>query len=209
MKSKIAILVLSGILTGGCSGMNIDEFEQAGPEFVLEDYFQGRTMAWGLFEDRFGRVQRQFVVEIDGEWDGTTLVLNEDFVYNDGEKENRVWSITSTGENTYEGETANAIGKARGVRQGNAFHWTYDFNLKVGDGYWKVAFDDWMFLQPDGVLLNKAEVTRFGIKMGTVFLSFSKPVKQSAVTESSAEPRRSRAGARKIVELHPSDRHAG
>jgi hypothetical protein len=124
MKAKTLILMLTGIVLGGCSSMDIDEFKQSRPEFVLEDYFQGRTVAWGLFEDRFGNVQRQFVVEIDGTWDGETLVLNEDFVYNDGETENRVWSIVKTGDNTYEGETENAIGKAMGVRQGNAFHWT-------------------------------------------------------------------------------------
>jgi hypothetical protein len=209
MNMKALIVLLSASLLGGCSGMKIEEFAQATPEFVLEDYFQGRTVAWGMFEDRFGRVQRQFVVEINGTWDGTTLVLNEDFVYNDGEKENRVWSVTKTGDNTYEGATANAIGKALGVREGNAFHWAYDFNLKVGDGYWKVGFDDWMFLQPDGVLLNKAVVTRWGIKVGTVFLSFSKPVKPAVVNESSSVPSPQRADARKIVELHPNGRHAG
>jgi len=209
MKSRILLLLLFSGLIGGCSGMNIDEFKESQPEFVLEDYFQGRTVAWGLFEDRFGNVQRQFVVEIDGTWDGTTLILTEDFVYDDGEKENRVWSVTKTGENTYEGETANAIGKALGASKGNAFHWTYDFNLKVDDSYWKVGFDDWMFLQPGGVLLNKAEVTRWGLKIGTVFLSFSKPAKPSVASESSSAPRRKKAAARKIVELRPSDRHAG
>lgn len=209
MKSGILILTGISVMLSGCSGMNIDEFEQAQPEFVLEDYFQGRTVAWGLFEDRFGKVQRQFVVEINGTWDGTTLILNEDFVYNDGEKENRVWSITRTGENTYEGETANAVGKAIGVRQGNAFHWAYDFNLQVGDGYWKVAFDDWMFLQPGGVLLNKAVVTRWGVKLGTVFLSFSKPVKPSVVSELSAAARRSGAVARKTAEPRPNGLYEG
>jgi len=164
--------------------MKIEDFSQTEPAFVLEDYFEGSTTAWGLFEDRFGNVQRQFVVEIDGQWDGKTLVLTEDFVYDDGETENRVWTITKTGDNAYEGETENSIGTAKGALAGNAFHWTYGFNLKVGDGYWKVKFDDWMFLQPDGVLLNKATVTRWGITLGTVFLSFSKP----AVEQASAIP---------------------
>ncbi len=169
-----ALIVL---LIGGCSGMQIEDFRGARPEFVLEDYFQGETLAWGLFEDRFGEVKRQFTVHIDGSWDGKTLILNEDFVYNDGETENRVWSVLKTGDNTYEGTTENAVGRALGYREGNAFNWKYDFNLKVGDGYWKVHFDDWMFLQPDGTLLNKATVTRWGIKLGTVFLAFRKTPK--------------------------------
>jgi len=183
MKSKVLILILTGTLIGGCSGMHIDEFQKTQPEFVLEEYFQGHTVAWGLFEDRFGRVQRQFVVEINGTWDGTTLIINEDFVYNDGETENRIWTVVKTGDSTYVGETENSIGQALGESQGNAFHWAYDFNLKVGDSSWKVGFDDWMFLQPDGVLLNKAVVTRWGFKIGTVFLAFSKAAKPSVLSE--------------------------
>jgi hypothetical protein len=181
MNIRTALLAFIAILVSGCSSMNVEDFAQAQPEFVLEDYFQGRTMAWGLFEDRFGKVQRQFVVTMNGTWDGTTLILNEDFVYNDGEKENRVWTLTKTDDMNYEGSTENSIGTARGTRAGNAFNWKYAFNLKVGDDYWKVKFDDWMFLQPNGVLLNKATVTRWGFKLGTVYLSFSKPAEVSAV----------------------------
>lgn len=185
MNFKRGCLSLVVVLAGGCGGMQIKDFQKTEPKFVLEEYFQGHTLAWGMFEDRFGKVQRQFVVTIDGTWDGNILVLNEDFVYTDGETENRVWSVTKTGADTYQGKTENVIGEASGASAGNAFNWTYQFNLKVGDGYWKVRFDDWMFLQPDGVLLNKAVVTRWGIKLGTVFLSFSKPATPSSGSESS------------------------
>ncbi|HJP39081.1 MAG TPA: DUF3833 domain-containing protein [Gammaproteobacteria bacterium] len=180
-----ALLTLVTLLLGGCNGMQIEDFRQTQPEFILEDYFQGNTRAWGLFEDRFGNIQRQFVVDINGTWDGSTLVLNEDFIYNDGAGENRVWSVTKTGDKTYQGTTEHVVGAAVGTREGNAFNWNYEFNLKVGDDVWKVRFDDWMFLQPNGVLLNTATVTRWGIKLGTVFLSFSKPAIPQAAAESS------------------------
>lgn len=154
--------------------MTVDDFQNSGPPLILEDYFSGKTRAWGLFEDRFGNVQRQFVVDIDGSWDGTTLTLDEDFIYNDGATENRVWKIQKTDENSYLGTTQQAVGEASGKLAGNAFHWEYDFELNVGEGVWKVHFNDWMFLQSDGVLINKATVTRWGIKLGTVFLSFRK-----------------------------------
>jgi hypothetical protein len=131
-------------------------------------------------------VQRQFVVDIHGTWDGTTLTLNEDFAYNNGEIENRVWKIRKSGENTYSGSTQQSIGEASGTSSGNAFHWEYDFNLKVGESTWKVHFNDWMFLQTDGVLINKATVTRWGIKLGTVFLSFQKLGDEDGVRPPSA-----------------------
>jgi len=162
------------LLAGGCGTMQIDEFAGNTPRFVLEDYFAGSTRATGLFEDRFGRVQRQFVVDIDGVWDGRTLTLTEDFVYDDGETEQRIWIIEKTAEARYSGTTANAVGAAEGQTSGNALHWQYDFKLAVGDDTWQVHFDDWMFLQPNGTLLNKATITRWGFKLGTVFLSFER-----------------------------------
>jgi hypothetical protein len=183
LNAKLSFLIATTLLLSGCSSMKIENFEATGPEFVLEEYFEGTTMAWGLFEDRFGNVQRQFVVTINGTWDGTTLILNEDFIYADGETENRVWTLTKTDDMNYEGSTKNSIGTARGTRAGNAFNWKYNFNLKVGDSIWKVKFDDWMFLQPDGVLLNKATITRWGFKLGTVYLSFSKPAQTSVAIQ--------------------------
>ena len=166
--------------------MTVDEYKNGEPTLLLEEYFGGKTRAWGLFEDRFGNVQRQFIVDIDGSWDGSTLTLNEDFLYNDGETENRVWVIKKSGENRYSGTTQQSIGEAQGALAGNAFHWEYDFNLKVGDGTWKVHFDDWMFLQSDDTLLNKATVTRWGIKLGTVYLSFRKLENEADITPPSA-----------------------
>lgn len=165
-------LILGLLMLNACSTMKVEDFGQGQPELLLEDYFSGKTRAWGLFEDRSGKVRREFIVDIEGTWDGQTLILNEDFVYNDGETENRIWKLRKTGPDSYAGTTENAVGEATGTRAGNAFNWSYDFNLRVGDGIWKVHFDDWMFLQRDGVLLNKAEVSRWGIKIGTVFLSF-------------------------------------
>ncbi len=154
--------------------MKIENFQSASTDLRIEEYFQGQTRAWGMFQDRFGNIRREFVVDITGTWDGRTLVLDEDFKYDDGEVETRRWEIEKTGPSTYEGRETNAIGVAHGEAKGNAFHWVYDYNLKVGDKIWKVKFDDWMLLQSDGVLLNRAEVSRWGINIGTVFLSFKK-----------------------------------
>ena len=37
-----------------------------------------------------------------------------------------------------------------------------------------VHFDDWMYLQPDGVLLNRAYVSKWGIDIGSVTLAFKR-----------------------------------
>jgi hypothetical protein len=160
------------LLVGGCSSMRIEDFANGTPPLRLEEYFAGRTKAWGLFQDRFGTVRRQFVVDITGTWDGTTLTLDEDFVYADGEKSKRVWRLTKVGERRWEGRAADVIDVADGQEAGNAFRFGYRMNLKVGEATWVVRFDDWMFRIDDDVVLNTAQIYRWGIWVGTVQLSF-------------------------------------
>jgi hypothetical protein len=174
MFKKFIIISSVFFFLSGCSGMALDSFKDAKPELVLEDYFKGRTEAWGIFEDRFGKLRRQFKVTIDGTWDGKTLTLDERFKYDDGETDQRIWRITKLGKGKYEGTAADVIGIATGEASGNALNWRYDMDLKVGDGSFKVTFNDWMFLQSDGVLINRARVSKLGVEIGSVTLFFKK-----------------------------------
>jgi hypothetical protein len=173
-RSWAAPLLALSILLTGCSDMQIETFENAEPKLALEDYFEGRTKAWGIFEDRFGNLRRQFEVDIVGTWDGETLTLEEDFVYADGEIDRRVWTIEKTGPNDYRGEAADVIGTASGTTAGNAFNWQYTLALEIDGRTWHVDFDDWMFLRPGGVVINKAEVTKWGFKVGEATIFFQK-----------------------------------
>lgn len=156
-----------------CTGMKPTDFANTEPKLAIERYFDGETRASGIFEDRFGRVRRQFTVDITGTVKGDTLVLDERFHYSDGESDRRVWTITKTGPDRYEGRADDVIGAATGEASGNALNWQYDMDLKVGDGTMRVHFNDWMFLQPPGVLINRARVTKFGIEIGQVTLAFT------------------------------------
>lgn len=155
--------------------MDPKTFADAEPKFVLEEYFSGETRAWGLFEDVFGTLRRQFVVEITGSREGDVLVLDERFLYADGERARRVWRIRRTGPHSFEGEADDIVGKAQGTAYGNALNWRYQMDLPVNGSVWRVTFNDWMLLQPGGVLLNRARVSRWGLPIGSVSLSFAKP----------------------------------
>jgi hypothetical protein len=169
-----AAAVLAVVTLAGCDSMKIEDFEGREPTLVLEEYFAGQTRAWGIFEDRFGNLKRQFTVDIEGTWDGETLILDEDFVYADGETDKRVWTLTKTGPNTYEGTADDVDGVARGQTAGNAFTWSYNIDLPVGDTTYNVHFEDWMFLQDDGVLINRAYVTKWGFRVGSATIVFRK-----------------------------------
>jgi hypothetical protein len=183
MKARLITALAALLILDGCTSMKPSDFASSTPELVIEEYFAGETRAWGLFEDRFGRLRRQFTVDITGEWDGEVLVLDERFEFSDGETDRRVWKIKKTGPHSYEGRAGDVIGVAQGKAYGNALNWSYDMDLKVGDGTLRVHFNDWMFLQPSGVLLNRARVTKFGFDVGEVTLAFMKSDVHSTLTD--------------------------
>ncbi len=141
----------------------------------LERYFVGPLKACGVFQDRFGRLRRQFDVDAWGSWDGKTLTLVEDFVYEDGETERRTWSIDKLEDGVYRGRAEGVIGEAEGRVVDNTFTWSYSFALPVNGRNWTVKFNDWMFLQNDGVLINRADVSKWGVRIGQVICVFRKP----------------------------------
>ena len=154
--------------------MDISKFRENTPKFVFEEYFLGDITAWGLFHDRFGNLKRTFRVEMNGKLDGNKMILDEKFFYDDGEKSRRIWTVNINGDDTYTGTADDVVGLAKGIASGNALNWSYDLILNIKNSNVKVSFDDWMFLQDKGVLINRAELSKFGINLGVVTISFLK-----------------------------------
>jgi hypothetical protein len=156
-----------------CGGTpSLEDFAGTTPELELEEFLSGKLTAHGVFQDRFGDVRRTFVADILGEWDGEMLTLTEDFVYEDGTTERRIWRLTQTGPETWTGTAEGVIGEARGEERGNAFNWVYTIDLKTPDGVLRASFDDWMWQMDDQVMINRAYVTKFGVEIGQLSIFF-------------------------------------
>lgn len=154
--------------------MDIQQYKGTKPNFDLFSYFEGSTKAYGIFQGRNGELKRQFTVDIVGTVKGDRLTLVEDFIYSDGEVSQRIWRIRRTAKGEYVGEADDVIGLAKGESVGSVLHWKYTMQLPYKGTLVSVGFDDWMFLQADGFLINKAEVTKFGFTVGEVTLVFQK-----------------------------------
>lgn len=166
----IALLALAA-----CTGKpSLEDDRLSARTLNLEEFFEGDLIAYGQFQDVFGTVRRRFEVTIDGTWDGRTLTLVEDFVYEDGSTEQRIWSLTKTGDETWEGTAPGVIGTATGEERGDTFNWQYMIDLPVPDGTLRVTFDDWMWLLTEDRLLNRAYMKRFGVDIGEVIITFEK-----------------------------------
>ena len=167
--------VLALLILGACTGRpDLSDPALSEMDLNLEEFFAGRTVARGQFQDVFGTVRRRFEVEIEGMWDGERLRLVEDFLYEDGTTEQRVWTLEKTGPETWRGTAPGVIGVAEGEERGDTFNWRYVIDLPTGDGTFRVRFDDWMWLMADDRILNKAYMSRAGVPVGEVVIWFEK-----------------------------------
>ncbi|MEZ5824076.1 MAG: DUF3833 domain-containing protein [Geminicoccaceae bacterium] len=172
IRRNVVAAALATFMLAGCGGMKLDHFEDTQPALTLEDYFDGSTRAWGVFHDRFGKLRRRFTVDIAGTFDGKVLTLDEDFLYDDGEVQKRVWTIEVLGDGRYRGSAGDVVGVAEGRTSGAAMNWTYVMDLAVGDGTWRVGFDDWLVKIDEDTVYNRATVSKWGFEIGTVTLFF-------------------------------------
>lgn len=161
------------LLLSACGGTpSLEDHAASKPELELQEFLSGKLIAHGVFQDRFGDVRRTFVVDVLGEWDGSVLTLTEDFVYEDGSTEQRIWRLTQTGDETWTGKADGVIGEAVGEERGNAFNFVYTIDLKTPDGTLRATFDDWLWQIDDQVMINRAYVTKFGVEIGTLSIFF-------------------------------------
>lgn len=173
--STLTLAALAGgAALSGCASHDIEQYRAEQPVLDLREYFNGTLDAYGVFTDRSGRVVRRFTVVMECSWQGDEGVADERFTYADGGTERRVWRLRRGPDGRYTGTADDVVGEAQGQARGNAFRWGYTLRLPVDGSVYEVQFDDWMFLMGQRVMLNKAVMTKWGIRLGEVTLSFVK-----------------------------------
>ncbi len=162
------------LLLSACSGTNIDTYSSTQPALDLRTFLQGDLMAYGMLQDRSGRMTRRFVATLQASWVGETGTLVEQFHFDDGEVQARTWIITHLGNGQYSGTAGDVVGEARGKIAGSVFQWQYQLNVPWNDGAIVVNLDDWLYLIDDRHLINKTTLTKFGFRVGELTLVIEK-----------------------------------
>ncbi|GGQ18519.1 hypothetical protein GCM10009411_18600 [Shewanella litoralis] len=173
-----AIFALFALGAMSCSSASIDDYANTNPKLDLAEFFEGKLTAAGVVQDFSGKVTRKFTVIMEAQWKDTPQgkqgVINEWFVYDDGEKQTRVWTIIDKGNGQYQGTANDILGIAQGESRGSALRWRYDMLLPVDGSEYEVHFDDWMFLVDPNTIINKSDIIKFGVTVAQVTLVISK-----------------------------------
>lgn len=172
-KGFLGLLAACVLSLAGCSA-DIEDYQQAQPKLDIFSYFQGDSVAYGMVQDYTHKQTRRFSVKIRGDVVGATLTLHEDFIYDDGEKQTRVWHISKLADGSFTGTAGDIIGTATGHQAGNAFNWKYEMDVTASGSTHRLTFDDWIFQQDDKHLFNVTSLKKFGVEVAKVTLFFEK-----------------------------------
>lgn len=176
LRSQSFLLFFSlviALLTTSCTSVKLSDYANQKPQFDMREYFNGHVVAYGIVQDRSGKVIRRMTVDMLCSWQGDTGTLDEHFSYADGKKERRVWTIKKQNDR-YSGTAADVVGEAVGAASGNALNWKYVLALPVGDKVYNVHFDDWMWQIDDTIIINRAVFSKLGFQLGEVLITFYK-----------------------------------
>ncbi len=155
--------------------MQIEDFTNKGPEFIPQEYFNGKLTAYGMVKDRSGKIIKTFKGDLVGSWDKNGVgTLDEKFVYDNGEKQTRVWTLTPTGDKTFIGTAGDIVGEAEMIANGNTVMIDYTMRVPYNDSTIDINVKDWLHLQEDGVILNHSKMKKFGFTVGELVITIIK-----------------------------------
>lgn len=140
--------------------------------FDFMRFFEGRTRAVGVFEDRFGRLRMRFRVEMEGRWSGGAFELDEIFTYETGKTERRHWSVRPGDAGTFRATCRDAASDALGRTLPGLIEMRYRFPLPVFGRSVVFDFLDRLYDMGDGRAINRVRVSKWGIRVGELSLCF-------------------------------------
>lgn len=173
-KAVQVVYLISICVLSGCASIGVNQYASFEPSMVPEEFFNGPMSAHGIVKDRSGNVIRTFNAEIIGSLEGNTITLDEDFIFDDGEKQERVWKIKKQPDGTYLGTAGDVVGEALGETAGNSMFLKYVLAVPYKGRTINITIDDRMYLVEPNVLINESKMTKFGFKVGQIVLVINK-----------------------------------
>ena len=166
-----AMIIATGSSLLGCSSATISDFQGRSPAFAPEAFFNGTLTAHGIVKDFSGAANRHFQADITGCWRDGVGTLYEDFTFDDGEEQTRIWTLTPSGDQTFIGTAGDVVGEGLASWEGNAMFLDYTLRIELENGPIDVRIDDRMYRVSDNIVINESKMRKFGIGVGDILLT--------------------------------------
>ena len=159
----------------GCHSNQAEQYQNNTPTLTIQNYFNGPLKAQGMLQNWNGKQTRRFDITMTGEWKNEKEgQLHESFVFDDGEKQTRDWTLTMIDAHHFVASAHDVVGQARGEQYGNTIHMQYSLRVKVNGKDRDINIDDWLYAMNDKVVINKSTLKKFGLTVGQLTIAFNK-----------------------------------
>ena len=166
-----AMIIATGSSLLGCGSATISDYQGRSPAFAPEAFFNGTLTAHGIVKDFSGTAIRHFQADITGCWRDGVGTLYEDFTFDDGEEQTRIWTLTPNGDQTFIGTAGDVVGEGLARWEGNAMFLDYTLRIELENGPIDVRIDDRMYRVSDNIVINESKMRKFGSGVGDILLT--------------------------------------
>lgn len=141
------------------------DYAQQGLQFDLREHLNGPIECEGVIFGPTGRVSSRFVGNFEAQWDGNKGYMREEFRYDSGTVQNREWHLTLGNDGGIKAEAPDLVGVGTGSQSGSAVQLKYRIKLPDEAGGHVLDTIDWMYLAPNGSIVNRSQFRKFGFKV--------------------------------------------
>lgn len=136
-----------------------------GTTFNIREHLNGPIRCDGVIYGPLGRVSSRFSADFDARWQGNKGIMAEHFTYDSGNTQNREWRLELGNDGTVRAQADDLVGVGTGRQEGSALHLRYRLRLDKDAGGHVLDVTDWMYLAPNGAIVNRSQFRKFGIKV--------------------------------------------
>lgn len=147
------------------SAQKPSDYAAAENHFDLRTHLNGPILCEGVIYGPLGRVTSRFVGHFDARWDGNVGIMTETFTYEDGSTQDRIWNLRIGNDGKIVATAPDVIGVGEGYQSGSAVQLKYRIRLSDDAGGHILDTVDWMYLAPNGTIVNRSQFRKFGIKV--------------------------------------------
>ena len=159
------------------SAQNPTDYSADAEQFDVRKHLNGPIVCEGVIYGPLGRVTSRFVGEFDCEWINDSGVMREVFRYDDGSIQNREWQLAIGADGRIKATASDVVGIGTGVQKGGSVQLKYRFQLPESAGGHVLDTVDWMYLAPNGSIVNRSQFRKFGFKVAELVATM-RPVEQ-------------------------------
>lgn len=141
------------------------DYVEGQPQFDLRRHLNGPILCEGVIYGPLGRVTSRFVGEFDARWDGNSGVMKERFTYDNGSVQDREWHLRLGNDGSIKATAPDVVGTGTGTQMGSAVQLNYRIRLPDSAGGHVLDTVDWMYLAPNGTIVNRSQFRKFGIQV--------------------------------------------